>query len=107
MEESTFEFKILFSKAKEMNILGIEECKPNNIFCLVKKIEFYLFELNKGDLEKLKIFIKLCNYLKEKQLLNELKDFLDNLDKVSLEIAKNNIKQLIEEEEEVSFHFLR
>ncbi len=27
MEESSYEFKILFSKAKEMNILGIEECR--------------------------------------------------------------------------------
>lgn len=107
MEESTFEFKMLFSKAKEMNILGIKECEPNNIFCLVKKIEFYLYELNKRDLEKLKIFIKLCNYLKEKQLLNESKDFSDNLNKISLEIAKNNIKQLIEEEEESSFLLLR
>lgn len=107
MEESTFEFKMLFSKAKEMNILGIEECQPNNIFCLVKKIELYLYELNKENFEELEIFIKLCNSLKEKQLLNELKNFSDKLDKVSLEIAKNNVKKLIEEDEENSFHLSR
>ena len=68
MEESSYEFKILFSKAKEMNILGIEECQPNNIFCLVKKIEFYLYELHKENSDKIECFIKLCKDLKEKNI---------------------------------------
>ena len=97
MEESSYEFKILFSNAKEMNILGIEECQPNNIFCLVKKIEFYLYELHKENSDKIECFIKLCKDLKEKQLLNELKNFSDALDKVSLKIAERNFRQLIEE----------
>lgn len=36
----------------------------------------------------------------------EWKNFSDNRDEVSFKITKNNIKELIEEDEETSFHLL-
>jgi len=105
MREPTSEFKMLFAKAEEMNVPEIYECRPNNIFCLIEKIESFLYSLSKDKEEKLEKYIKLCKDLEQKKSLNELKDFFDKLNNMSLEIAKKNVKKIIEENEEYSFNF--
>jgi len=104
MREPTSEFKMLFAKAEEMNVSEIYECRPNNIFCLIEKIESFLYSLSKDKEEKLEKYIKLCKDLEQKKSLNELKDFFDKLNNMSLEIAKKNVKKIIEENEEYSFN---
>lgn len=74
MEEASFEFKMLFKEAKKMNIPNIEECKPNNISCLEKKIKEY--EVHQEELLKL---------IKEKKEEIELEQI-----KKDVEIHSNN-----------------
>ena len=87
--------RIMFLRDINVPIEDIKDILDNKV-TFQDVLENHIEKVN-TEIESLQYIKNMCKDLKEKQLLNELKNFSDALDKVSLKIADRNLRQLIEE----------